>query len=59
LVKEYWYQEYDGKVLFRFPAMARKPISHFVAQLPVMISIDSELDPVGFRGAMQDLEYDS
>jgi hypothetical protein len=39
--------------------MARKPVSHFVAQLPAMILIDSEPDPVGFWDAMQDSEYES
>jgi hypothetical protein len=39
--------------------MARKPISYFVAQLPAIILIDSELGPVGFWDAMQDLEYES
>jgi hypothetical protein len=48
LVKEYWYQEHDSEVPFKFPVMARKSTSHFVAQLPVMILIDSELDPVDF-----------
>jgi hypothetical protein len=38
--------------------MARKPMSHFVAQLPAMISIDSELNPVSFWDAMQDSEYE-
>jgi hypothetical protein len=47
LVKEYWYQEHDSEVPFKFPVMAKKSMSHFVAQLPAMISINSELDPVG------------
>jgi hypothetical protein len=34
--------------------MARKPVSHFVAQLPAMIPIDSELDPVSYWDVMQD-----
>jgi hypothetical protein len=39
--------------------MARKPRNYFVAQLPTIIPINSELDPVGFWNAMQDLEYKS
>jgi hypothetical protein len=39
--------------------MARRPRSHFVAQLPAMISIDAKLNSVGFWNAIQDLEYKS
>jgi hypothetical protein len=39
--------------------VARKLASHFVAQLPAMISIDSEPNPVGFWDPMQDSEYES
>jgi hypothetical protein len=39
--------------------MARKPASHFVAQLPTMIPINSELNPVCFWDVMQDSEYES
>jgi hypothetical protein len=39
--------------------MARKPVSHFVAQLPVIIPINSKLNPVGFWDAMQNSEYES
>jgi hypothetical protein len=42
-----------------FPVMARKPTNHFVTQLPAMISIDSELNPVDFWDVMQDSEYES
>jgi hypothetical protein len=59
LVNEYWYQEYDGEVPFKFPVMAGKPASHFVAQLPAVIPIDSKCDPVSFCDAMQDSEYES
>jgi hypothetical protein len=58
-VKEDWYQKYDSEVPFKFLAMARKPTSYFVAQLPAMIPIDSELNPVGFCDTMQDSEYES
>jgi hypothetical protein len=34
-------------------------MGHFVTQLPTMIPIDSELNPVGFWNAMQDSEYQS
>jgi hypothetical protein len=34
-------------------------MGHFVAPLPAMIPINSELDPVGFWDAMQDSEYES
>jgi hypothetical protein len=59
LVKEYWYLEQDSKVPFKFPVMARKPVSHFVAQLPAPNPIDSELDPVGVWNTIQDSEYES
>jgi hypothetical protein len=59
LVKEYEYQEHDSEVPFKFPVKARKPMSHFVAQLPAMIPIDSEFDPVYFWDAIQNSEYDS
>jgi hypothetical protein len=39
--------------------MAKKSASHFVAQLPAMIPIDSELKPVGFWNIMHDSEYKS
>jgi hypothetical protein len=58
-VKEYWYQEHDSEVPFKFPVMAKKQISHFVAQLPVIISIDPKLDPVGFWNTIQDSVYKS
>jgi hypothetical protein len=39
--------------------MARKPKSDFVAQLPAMIPINSELNPIGFWDSMQDSGYKS
>jgi hypothetical protein len=39
--------------------MARKPTSHHVAQLPAIIPIDPELDPVDFWVTMQNSEYES
>jgi hypothetical protein len=39
--------------------MVRKPMSHFVAQLPAMILIESGLNPVGFWNTIQDSEYES
>jgi hypothetical protein len=39
--------------------MARKPVSHFEAQLAAMIPINPELDPVDFLDTMQCLEYES
>jgi hypothetical protein len=56
-VKEYEYQEHDSEVLFRFPTMARKPTIEFMAQLPAIIPINSELNLVGFWNIMQDSEY--
>jgi hypothetical protein len=59
LVKEYWYQEHKCKVPFKLSAMARKSTSDFVAQLPAMYLMDSELKPVGFWDAMHDSKYQS
>jgi hypothetical protein len=56
-VKEYGYQEHDSEVTFRFPTMARKPTSDFMAQLPAMIPMNSELNLVSFWNTMQDSEY--
>jgi hypothetical protein len=53
------YEEYDSEDLFQLPVMARKLASHFVAPLPAMIPIDSELDSVGIWDTMQDSEYKS
>jgi hypothetical protein len=55
----YWYPEHNSEVPFKFPAMVREPISHFVTQLPTMIPINSKLNPVTFWHAMQNLEYKS
>jgi hypothetical protein len=39
--------------------MARKPKSFSVAQLLVMIQIDSQLDPVGISDVMQNSQSES
>jgi hypothetical protein len=39
--------------------MAKRPMSNFGAQLPAMILINSELDPVSFWDTMQDSKYKS
>jgi hypothetical protein len=58
-VKKYWYYEHDREVPFKYSTLVRKTISHFVAQLPVMIFIDSDIDPVRFWDAILDSEYES
>jgi hypothetical protein len=58
-MKKYWYQDYNNKVPFKSPAIAKKPTSHFVALLSTMISIDPKLDLVSFWNIIQDSVYES
>jgi hypothetical protein len=59
LVEGYWYKGHDVDVLFNFLILAKKPMSHFVAQLPTMSLLDSEVDPAEFWKDLQNLEYKS
>jgi hypothetical protein len=58
-MEEYWYQEYESKIFCKFPAMARKPISHFVPLLSAICPIEAELDPISPQNAIHESEYDS